>query len=100
MATTYEVLIEPPAVEDIEEAYRYIHNESPAGADHWYAGIVEAILSLDRMPKRCALAVENDAFPVEIRERLYGVYRIHFTVRDKNVHVLHVRHGARRSIEP
>ena len=61
-------------------------------------------------PERCPLAVENDKFPDEIRESLYGKsgkrrhkHRIIFTIREDTVHVLYVRHTARdddRTLRP
>jgi hypothetical protein len=51
------------------------------------------------MPARCALAPENEDFPFEVRQLLYGSghhrYRILFTVEDDVVSVLHIRHGRR-----
>ena len=54
-----------------------------------------------RQPARCPVAPESRKFPQEIRELTHGKrrhkhkYRILFTVTEKEVHVLHVRHGAR-----
>jgi hypothetical protein len=46
------------------------------------------------------LASENGHFAEEIRQLLYGRgrnrYRILFTIGEEAVHVLHIRHGARR----
>lgn len=55
-------------------------------------------------PERCGLAPENEWFPGELRQLLYGkrrgVYRILFEVRDTTVYILRVRHGARKLLEP
>jgi len=54
------------------------------------------------MPKRCPLAPENEYYPEEIRQLLYGRrqgrYRILFTIEQRTVTILHVRHGAQRYI--
>ncbi len=58
-------------------------------------------------PAVLPLAVENDKFPEEIRELLYGrggkrvhQHRIIFTIREDAVHILYVRHTARDELEP
>ncbi len=47
---------------------------------------------------------ENPKFPFEIRELLYGKrknkHRIIFTIRDDDVIVLFIHHGARKELEP
>lgn len=102
----YEVLVQPPALEDIEGAYRWLAERTPAKAAEWYNGLVETILSLERHPERCSIAPESGEFEEDIRQLFHGKgrsrYRILFIIRGKKVHVLHVRHGARRylRVEP
>jgi hypothetical protein len=64
-----------------------------------YNGLIKKVDTLRRHPTRCPLAAENDKFPEEIRELLYGrskrhKHRIIFTLRADNVHILYVRHSA------
>jgi len=100
----YRVVIQPPAREDIEAAYAWLAEQSPAAAARWYDGLEKAVGSLESWPRRCPLAPETDAFAVQIRQLLYGRrtgrYRILFTIRGREVHILHVRHGARRGLGP
>jgi hypothetical protein len=46
------------------------------------------------------VAPENREAPAEVRQLLYGrrphVYRVLFTINDRVVYVLHIRHGRRR----
>ena len=60
--------------------------------------------TLTRQPTRCPRAIESGKFPEELRELLYGKrrskYRIIFTIRDDEVVVLYVHHGARNELEP
>ncbi len=69
----------------------------------WFAALQDAIASLAEFPQRCPLAPENDAFPFEVRHLLYGrrpnVYRILFTIEEKTVFVLHIRHGRRQPLK-
>jgi plasmid stabilization system protein ParE len=65
----------------------------------WFRNLEQAIQSLSHFPERCSLAPENDRFPFEVRQLLYGrrphVYRILFTIEQDAVYVLHIRHGRR-----
>ena len=59
---------------------------------------MNAIATLQEKPQRCSLAIENEIFPEEVRQLLYGksrnLYRVLFTVRDITVSVLYVRHSS------
>ena len=58
------------------------------------------------MPKRCAIARENEYFSNEIRQFLYGKgrnsYRILFTIVEgeniSTVRILHIRHAAQQTL--
>src|SRR5258705_12994414 len=94
------VILEERAKKDIREAARWIAQYSPDNAALWHLEIEEAILSLENFPNRCPLAPEDESFSEEIRHLLFRRYRILFTVRDEEVHILHVRHGAMDSVKP
>ncbi|HVX83272.1 MAG TPA: type II toxin-antitoxin system RelE/ParE family toxin [Phycisphaerae bacterium] len=97
---TYTLHITDPALADIDQAYSWIASQSPEQATSWYNGLVEAVNSLKRLPKRCPIAPESEELPFEARQYLYGdrrhAYRIIFTIHEQLVLVLHVRHAARR----
>jgi plasmid stabilization system protein ParE len=105
---TYRIIVEPTAEREIRSTVHWqTENSSRAAAARWYNGLVRKIETLRRHPTRCPLAAENDKFPEEIRELLYGRagrrrhrYRIIFTIRRDAVHILYVRHTARDEIEP
>jgi hypothetical protein len=63
---------------------------------------MEVIFSLDTFPEHCPLAPESEFLNAEIHEIFHGhrqyKYRILFTVAENEVHVLHVRHGARLAL--
>lgn len=96
----YHVLYQAPAEDELTEIGRWIARRSPSRAEAWLSGARAAIETLSTFPRRCPLAPENDDFDVEIRQLLYGEFRILFTVEDEVVRVLHVRHGARRFLTP
>lgn len=80
------------------DLYEEINAEHSDAARKWYRGLKEAILSLEKQPNRCPATPEN----ASLRHLLYGnkphIYRAIFRVREKQkqVEVLHIRHGARR----
>lgn len=96
----YRLVIQPPVFDDLDDAYQWIRERAPEAAARWFNGFVEALCSLTTFPDRCGAAPENDAVEPEIRQLLYGhrnsVYRALFTIVENEVHVLHVRHAARR----
>ncbi len=87
---------------DLDQAYQWISEQSasPETAFRWFNEISQAIASLDQNPQRCGLAPEDDYFTQEIRQLLHGKpadrYRILFTIDEKTVVILHIRHSARR----
>jgi len=78
--------------------YDDINAAGSASAKRWYRGLKSSILSLEDLPKRCAVTPENR----KRRHLLYGnkphVYRVIYRVLEKQrrVDILHIRHGARR----
>lgn len=98
----YRVIFRPEARDEALDAAGFIaENGSPETALQWYEGLEAAISSLESMPARCGYAREHEAFPgVELRQLVYKSHRLIFTIRESEVHVLHVRHIARADIEP
>lgn len=98
----YQVIILPSAERDIDEAYAWIAEHDSTAAVRWYNRLQELISSLDAFPERAPLAPESNSFNRGIREVFHGrrhhKYRILFTVAEGEVHVLHVRHGARLAL--
>lgn len=94
----YLVNITARAQRDLAHLYGGIDAEDSDAALKWYRGFKEAILSLEEQPKRCPVTPESSKF----RHLLYGskphIYRVIYRVseRQKQVEVLHIRHGARR----
>ncbi|HKQ49582.1 MAG TPA: type II toxin-antitoxin system RelE/ParE family toxin [Phycisphaerae bacterium] len=96
----FRVITSPSVEEEINDALVFIAKHSPENALKWANQIEDAILSLKEVPERCPLAPESEEFNVAIRHLVIGNYRVLFTIRGDEVHVLHVRHGARRPIDP
>ncbi len=88
------------AISDAAEAYFWLNERAPAIAFGWYEGLVKAIRSLESSPLRCVLAPEGVFFDEEIRQLIYGQYRILFSVKRKTVSVLRIRHHSRDYLRP
>ena len=78
------------------------HHAGEAGL-RWFLALEDAIGTLAEFPERCPWVPENAIFPFEVRHLLYGhiphLYRILFTIEDKTVYVLHIRHGRRQPLK-
>jgi plasmid stabilization system protein ParE len=96
----YQVKPTRRALADADEAFTWLYKEAPEAALRWYDGLLDALKSLNQNPLRWGLARENPYFDDEIRQLLYGRYRVLFTVKGKTVFVLRVRHGARDTLMP
>ena len=98
----YRVVIESSARYDIDVAYDWIKERAPLAAIKWFNQVDDAIRSLARNPHRCVAAPESVEFEQDIRQLVHGRragrYRILFVIEADAVHVLHVRHGARRQL--
>ncbi len=98
----WNVIVELPAQQDIAEAHLWLAEREPDAAARWFNSIYDTIGSLETFPERCPLAPEGRSLKAEIREILHGrrqhKYRILFIVGENEVHVLHVRHGARLAL--
>lgn len=81
---------------DADIAYDWIFKKSPTNAYNWFEGLLQAIDNLHYLPERCPIAPESEEVGQEIRQLLYGKFRILFSIESQTVFVLHVRHGAQQ----
>ncbi|MEP7309352.1 MAG: type II toxin-antitoxin system RelE/ParE family toxin [Acidobacteriota bacterium] len=84
---------------DLQAIYQHIQDDSPARAAEWHRGFLQAARALEQFPQRCPLAPESGA-ELEIRQLVYGRYRVLFTITLDTVYILHIRHGARQRLQP
>jgi plasmid stabilization system protein ParE len=63
----YPVRITPIALEDAEEFYLWMSQDSPVNGANWFNGLLAAIDTLASMPHRCAIAPEKEIVGQEIR---------------------------------
>ena len=73
----------------------------PDNADRWLRALMSALKGHAEYPRRCPRAPENDAVAAfEIRNLIFGDYRVLFSIIDRRVFVLHIRHCRRRQATP
>lgn len=98
----YKVILEQPAVEDIDQYYqRAVAAGAGPSAARWYGRIVEAILSLEDRAQWRTSVPEQDEFEERLHQLIFERrYRILFTVVEDRVHVLCVRGPGMREIGP
>ena len=97
---SYQVVIDEEAEQELKEAAHWIARHAPETAALWYFDIVNAIQSLQDSPARCPLAPESRTFGDEIRQLIFGNYRVLFLIDDEIVRVLRVRHGRQDTLTP
>jgi plasmid stabilization system protein ParE len=96
----YEVIITLRAEQEAQDNYDWwAEHRSAEQAARWYDEFLNAAKSLEHDPDRCALAVEDERFPYESRQRNFGMggkrtHRLIYTIRPKEVVILRVRHLA------
>lgn len=93
----YRVELSPRAFADLDEIVTYISADSPGNAARWRDRLFVKLETLAHTPRSRPLAEEDDHARIEVRQTLFGRYRVLYTVRDQQalVYVLTVRHGAR-----
>ena len=96
-----EVRIVPEAESNLVlvEAYLYISQDSPERAMRWKSGIEASINSLEKYPNRHAVVFDSEQTGREVRQMLFGVYPIYYSVSEIAVNILAVRHGSRLPLQ-
>ena len=93
----YNVVIEVPAVSDIDDIFDYISNvlKEPNAAERICDSIETAIYSLRQLPLRYAVIDEEPFASREIRKIPVKSYIVFYTVDNSEVHILRVMYGRR-----
>lgn len=103
---TYRVRISQQAFDDIRRStVWWATNRSTEQAVRWKNAIFDRIEQLDGFPESNAVAYENEKFPFELREALFGLgtrptHRILFRIVRDEVQVLTVRAAAQDILNP
>ena len=97
----FKVVVDPAALEDIDEATRYIAAQgNPERAMRWKVGALSAIGSLREFSMRCAVIPEAVDLDNAFRHLHYHSHQIVFEIyeEDRTVVVARVYHVARRAL--
>jgi len=92
----YEVLVSDKANEDMEAIYKYIAETllAPVTAAKQYDRIAEAILSLEKMPKRIKVMDSEPEHSKGLRSLIVDNYTVFFVIKVNTVHVTRVLYSA------
>ncbi len=106
--TAYDVLVTELAEADVDNIFQRLLLRSPDKAVQFREGIDSAFASPAEMPKRCAVAPDNNQREHPMRQLVHRqggtAYRILFSVFDSQdntpglVRVLRVRHGSQQHL--
>jgi toxin ParE1/3/4 len=93
----YEIVFAPRALCDLEAIEAYLTERSPTGSRNVLAAIKRAIDDLQDFP-RLGTPIDGDSrYRLPIRRYPYAIF---YRVAPSEVFILHIRHGARRPVEP
>jgi toxin ParE1/3/4 len=101
---TYRVRLQPNALDDLDEAYRYAAQNAPETAIKWFNRFYEALQTLCKNPTRCMSAAEERKSNRELRQLLYGnrpnIFRAVYAIDEEAsiVWILRIRRAQRRSL--
>ena len=89
----YVVIFEDSAQANVRESFEWGSRAwGKREARQWARQLRTAVLDqLGAVPKAFPLAPESGEFSEEIRQMIVGRYRVLFTIKGREVHVLHVR---------
>jgi toxin ParE1/3/4 len=88
------VIWSPLAIERAAEAARYIAKDSPAAARRWVDELFETAAGLAQLPDRGRRVPELPR--PDLRELLFGSYRIVYRIEARRIAIVTVRHLRRR----
>jgi toxin ParE1/3/4 len=99
----YRVRLTPRAAGDADAIYRRVTVEAPFAGERWFDKLIRTLESLDTFPERGQIVKSLSRSERVVRRILFGhkpnVYRIYYSIEGETVHILHIRHGARREPE-
>jgi len=86
-----KIIWSPLAIDRASEISDYITQDNPSAAHNWLETIFTKVEQLESSPEsgRIVPEIKNK----EIRELLYGNYRIIYKIEKKQISILTIRHG-------
>jgi toxin ParE1/3/4 len=94
------VRLSDEALSQIEAIRDYIAKDSPLNAKRWLDKLQRRMELIGYSAESHAILYTPEQAGLEVRQAFYGIYRILYSIDGDIVHVLSVRHGARRPMGP
>lgn len=82
------------AIEDLDQIHRYFPRYSRIAADCLASRVFASVTRLEDFPLYGRIVPEFDV--TDLREIIIGEFRVIYQLQSDDVHVIAVRHGARR----
>jgi hypothetical protein len=97
----FRVNITGPALDEAREYLRLIDDRSndKEPGRNWWAGLNEAILSLESLPGRCQRIPEQRHFKFDLHQLVYASHRIIFGIEPRVVTIYRIYHGSRKPLK-
>jgi len=86
-----KIIWSPLAIDRTTEIAKYIAQDNPSAAQNWIGSIFSRVEQLQSLPESGRMVPE--LCRKEIRELIYGNYRIIYRIDAENIFILTVRHG-------
>ena len=93
----YEIVFAPRALRDLEAIEAYLIERSPSGSRNVLAALKGTIDSLVDFPRIGSPIDDEHRYRLPLRQYPYAIF---YRVAADEILILHIRHGARRPIEP
>jgi plasmid stabilization system protein ParE len=81
----------PLSIDRATEIARYIAQDNPTAAENWVKALFKKVQLLESSPQIGRVLPETHSD--DIRELLYGNYRIIYRLNESRISILTVRHG-------
>ncbi len=86
-----KIIWSPIAITRVSKIAEYISLDSPASAEKWVNKIFDKVLQLKKYPKSGRIVPELEID--EVRELIYGNYRIIYKIMKESIIIMTVRHS-------
>jgi len=86
-----KIIWSPLAIDKASEIAEYIAQDKPSAAEKWINTVFSKVEQLKSSPEigRIVPEIRND----QIRELIYGNYRVIYRIEKKQISILTIRHG-------
>jgi len=86
-----KIIWSPLAIDRVTEISEYIARDNPLAATKWVETMFDKVQILKSSPGSCRIVSEIQR--EDVRELIYGNYRIIYRVEKEKISILTVRHG-------